>query len=296
MTIRKLLTALCLCTALCSATSAAEPLPLPEGQDVSTRFAGTVHRNDLIPADNGYELPQANVISFTAGSHSGWHVHGAMTVIGIAGSGLYQAYGEAPIRIGPGDVVQIPASTSHFHGAAKDSDFQQFVIYDARWKPEAGAASHTGNLSEEEYAFANTAPKNGATSCKGKDEFLFGQSAKKFESPNFNHPVYLRTLLAAPNAAGSPAWTYVAFPKGTYNRWHSHKTGQVLIATDGIGYHQLQGGPLEILHPGDVVYCPPGAIHFHGAAKDSAFAHIAINPADNHEVTWYDFPVDVYGG
>lgn len=294
MNTRKLLTALFLCTTLCSAASAAEALPLPQGQDVSARFVGTVHRSDLIPADNAGALPQTNVISFTAGSHSGWHTHGAMTVIGIAGTGLYQAYGEAPIRIGVGDVVQIPAGVSHFHGATKDSDFQQFVVYDAHWKPEAGAAPHTGKLTEEEYAAANTAKEKTATSNQKKNEFLFGQSMKKFESPNFNHPVYLRTLLPAPNEPSSPAWNYVAFPKGTYNRWHSHKTGQVLIATDGVGYHQLQGGPLEILRPGDVVFCPPGVIHFHGATKDSSFAHIAINPEDNHEVAWYDFPKEVY--
>lgn len=294
MKIRKLLTTLFLCTALCSAASAAEALPLPLGQDVSARFVGTVHRNDLIPADNEFALPQTNVISFAAGSHSGWHVHGAMTVIGVSGTGLYQAYGKAPIRISPGDVVEIPAGVSHFHGAAKDSDFQQFVVYDAHWKPEAGATPHTGKLTEKEYALANEAKAAKISTKESRPAFLFGQSAKKFQSPNFNKPVYLRTLLPASNEAGSPPWNYVAFPKGTYNRWHSHKTGQVLIATDGVGYHQLQGGALQILHPGDVVFCPPGVIHFHGAAKDSAFAHIAINPEDNHEVTWYDFPKEVY--
>ena len=68
-------------------------MPLPLGTDISDRFHGTVHRNDLIATDETYNLPQTNVISFEAGSYSGWHVHGAMTVIGIAGTGLYQECG-----------------------------------------------------------------------------------------------------------------------------------------------------------------------------------------------------------
>lgn len=48
------------------------------------------------------------------------------------------------------------------------------------------------------------------------------------------------------------------------------------------------------MHPGDVVYCPPGVIHWHGAAPGSHFAHIAISPEDNHDVTWYFFPRKEY--
>ncbi|MBF1715511.1 MAG: cupin domain-containing protein, partial [Selenomonas sp.] len=113
-------------------------------------------------------------------------------------------------------------------------------------------------------------------------------------TPNFNSAVYLRKILGTPNAANSPEWVYVAFPAGTYNRWHSHKTGQVLIATDGIGYHQIKGGALEVLHPGNVVFCPPNVVHWHGASPTSKFAHIAISPQDNHDVTWYDFPTAEY--
>ncbi len=88
--------------------------------------------------------------------------------------------------------------------------------------------------------------------------------------------------------------TYVVFPKGIYNRWHSHKTGQILLATDGLGYHQIKGEKPQLLHPGDVVYCPPEVVHWHGAAPDSEFSHIAISPQDNHDVTWYDFPYSEY--
>lgn len=128
-----------------------QKMPLPLGKDVSDRFTGTVHRNDLIVTDDSYKVPQTNVITFEAGSYSGWHTHGAMTVIGVAGLGIYQEWGKEPVLIKPGDVVQIPAGVSHFHGAVKDSPFQQFVVYDRDWQPQAGAKAHSGPVSTQEY-------------------------------------------------------------------------------------------------------------------------------------------------
>ncbi|MCR5757515.1 MAG: cupin domain-containing protein [Selenomonas sp.] len=273
-----------------------EAMPFPLGKDISDRFTGTVHRNDLISADDVYKVPQSNVITFEPGSYSGWHTHGAMTVIGVKGIGLYQEWGKKAVLIKPGDVVQIPAGVSHFHGATKDSRFQQIVIYDKDWQAPADLKAHTGMVSEKEYSEANrTAVENSVAAAAKKDEnFLFAYPPEPFNSPNFNKPVHLSKVLTSPNEANSPEWIYVVFPQGTYNRWHSHKTGQILIATDGVGQHQLKGGKLETLHPGDVVYCPPGAVHWHGAAPYSSFAHIAISPQDNHDVTWYDFPVQEY--
>ncbi len=281
-------------TAVASA-SERQNMPLPLGNNVSERFTGTVYRNDLIMADDVYKIPQTNVITFAANSYSSWHAHGAMTIIGVGGEGVYQERGKKPVLIKRGDVVQIPAGVSHFHGATKYSDFQQIVIYDKDWKPVDGIKTHIGPVSESEYnsiKFSDARIKSGN---REKDrEFLFSYSSKPLVSPNFNNPVYLGKVLTKPNEANSPEWTYVVFPKGTYNRWHSHKTGQILIATDGIGYHQTKEGELEILHPGDVVFCPAGVIHWHGAANENNFAHIAINPQDNHDVTWYDFPTDEY--
>lgn len=273
-----------------------EAVPFPLGSDISDRFTGTVHRNDLIVADDVYKVPQSNVITFEPGSYSGWHTHGAMTVIGVAGEGLYQEWGKEAVLIKPGDVVQIPAGVPHFHGATKDSRFQQIVIYDADWQAPADLRVHTGALSKKEYSEANfTAADKSVDNAASRDnKFVFSYMPEPFESPNFNNPVYLGKILSTPNEANSPEWVYVVFPQGTYNRWHSHKTGQILIATDGVGQHQLKGGQIETLHPGDVVYCPPGVVHWHGAAPGSSFAHIAINPQDNHEVTWYDFPTKEY--
>jgi quercetin dioxygenase-like cupin family protein len=70
----------------------------------------------------------------------------------------------------------------------------------------------------------------------------------------------------------------VIFEPGARNNWHTHPGGQILIATDGIGYYQEKGKPIQLFRKGDVVNIPPDIVHWHGASPDSEFTHIAINP------------------
>lgn len=69
----------------------------------------------------------------------------------------------------------------------------------------------------------------------------------------------------------------VTFEPGARNNWHTHPGGQILIATDGIGYYQEKGKPIQLLRKGDVVKILPDVVHWHGASPDSEFTHIAIN-------------------
>jgi quercetin dioxygenase-like cupin family protein len=92
----------------------------------------------------------------------------------------------------------------------------------------------------------------------------------------FNGTVYLSQLVGRDDIFNSPSISYVVFEPGVINKWHSHGGGQILIATDGIGYHQIEGQPVEVLYPGDVAKCPPGVKHWHGGAANGWFAHIAI--------------------
>ena len=69
----------------------------------------------------------------------------------------------------------------------------------------------------------------------------------------------------------------VIFEPGARNNWHKHPGGQILIVTDGIGYYQEKGKPIQLLHKGDTVAIPPEVLHWHGASPDSEFTHIAIN-------------------
>lgn len=82
----------------------------------------------------------------------------------------------------------------------------------------------------------------------------------------------------------------VTFEPGCRNNWHiHHKGGQILLCTAGRGYYQEWGKEALELHPGDVVNIPPEVKHWHGAAKDSWFAHLAVEvPAEGASNEWLE--------
>ncbi len=83
----------------------------------------------------------------------------------------------------------------------------------------------------------------------------------------------------------------VTFAPGTYNAFHiHHKGGQILLVTGGRGWYQEAGKPAQALKAGDVVNIPPEVKHWHGAAKDCWFQHLAIEvPAENASNEWLEF-------
>ena len=85
----------------------------------------------------------------------------------------------------------------------------------------------------------------------------------------------------------------VTFAPGTVNNWHiHHKRGQILLVTGGRGWYQEWGKPAQELHAGDVVNIPPEVKHWHGAAADSWFQHLAVEvPAEGASNEWLE-PVD----
>lgn len=124
---------------------------------------------------------------------------------------------------------------------------------------------------------------------------VYAQRAENFRQPyplgdklspntNFTGEVWLASL-SEKEELNLPM-ANVTFEPGCRNSWHSHKAGQILIATAGIGYYQEKGQPARRLFPGDIVEIAPGVEHWHGAAPDSWFAHIAMttNPQENATV------------
>lgn len=103
-------------------------------------------------------------------------------------------------------------------------------------------------------------------------------------NPNFTGDVWLAPLSEQKEL--NVPMSNVTFEPGCRNSWHLHKAGQLLIATAGIGYYQEKGQPARRLFPGDIVEIAPDVEHWHGAAPDSWFAHIAIttNPQNNAAV------------
>jgi quercetin dioxygenase-like cupin family protein len=81
----------------------------------------------------------------------------------------------------------------------------------------------------------------------------------------------------------------VTFEPGARTAWHTHPLGQTLIVTAGCGRAQREGGPIEKINPGDVVWFPPGEKHWHGAAPATAMTHIAIQEAlEGKVVDWLE--------
>ena len=123
---------------------------------------------------------------------------------------------------------------------------------------------------------------------------VYAQSAETFRqpypfgdklSPNPNFTEVWLAPLTEKKELNVPM-ANVTFEPGCRNSWHSHKAGQLLIATAGIGYYQEKGEPARRLFPGDIVEIAPDVVHWHGAAPDSWFAHIAVtaNPQANAAV------------
>lgn len=89
------------------------------------------------------------------------------------------------------------------------------------------------------------------------------------------------------------AGALVTFEPGARTAWHTHPAGQTLIVTSGLGWVQREGGPIEEIRPGDVVWFEPDEKHWHGASQNKAMSHIAIQEeVDGKVVTWMEHVSD----
>jgi quercetin dioxygenase-like cupin family protein len=103
----------------------------------------------------------------------------------------------------------------------------------------------------------------------------------------FTGDVYIDAV-TAPAGSFSAAAANVHFTPGARTAWHTHPRGQTIYVTEGIGLCQREGGPVEVILPGDRVFFEPGENHWHGAAPNRFMAHIAIHQSDDSgsAVTW----------
>ena len=99
--------------------------------------------------------------------------------------------------------------------------------------------------------------------------------------------------LFQPKDPARAAAASVTFEPGARTAWHTHPLGQRLIVTAGAGWAQVEGGPIETIRPGNVVWFPPGLRHWHGATTTTAMTHIAIQEALNGKmVDWMEKVTD----
>ena len=118
------------------------------------------------------------------------------------------------------------------------------------------------------------------------------QQSMKGPADWFTGTVRIDPLFTAP-APARAAGARVTFEPGARTAWHTHPLGQTLIVTDGFGRVQREGGEIEEIRPGDVVWFPPGEKHWHGASPTTAMTHIAIQESlDGKAVDWMEKVTD----
>lgn len=115
-------------------------------------------------------------------------------------------------------------------------------------------------------------------------DVLHGFQGETFNGKSFLHPLSTQQV----------GIFNVKFEPGSYNEWHTHFAskggGQILIAISGRGYYQEEGKTAQELKPGDVVNIPANVKHWHDAAKDSWFQHVALEvPGEDTRTEWYGF-------
>lgn len=117
---------------------------------------------------------------------------------------------------------------------------------------------------------------------------LGSQPSGKGPSDWFTGSVRFDPLFAANDARRGAAAT-VTFEPGARTAWHTHPLGQTLIVVSGLGRVQREGGPIQEIRPGDVVWFEPGEKHWHGAGPTTAMSHIAIQEhLDGKVVDWME--------
>ena len=95
------------------------------------------------------------------------------------------------------------------------------------------------------------------------------------------------------NAPARAMAASVTFEPGARTAWHTHPLGQTLVVTAGVGRVQREGGPVEEIRPGDVIWFPPGEKHWHGASPTTFMTHIAIQQQlDGKTVDWMEKVTD----
>jgi len=100
-------------------------------------------------------------------------------------------------------------------------------------------------------------------------------------------------MLSNPPAPARATVGNVTFEPGARSAWHTHPLGQTLVVTAGCGWTQCEGGPIVQIQAGDVIWCPPGHKHWHGATPTTAMTHIAIQEhLDGVAVVWLEKVTD----
>lgn len=128
-----------------------------------------------------------------------------------------------------------------------------------------------------------------APATQHQEVFVNGsQASVVIDNDNFTGIARMNPIFRGPDFYSAS----VTFEPGVRTNWHYHLNGQLLIVTAGSGLTQEKGQLIKEIKAGDIVWCPPGVIHWHGGGYQTAMTHIAIAKTAANSTTWLDKVTD----
>ena len=219
-------------------------------------------------------------LSFEPGARSAWHENPMGQAILVTSGKMVVQEENGPLEEAfPGDVVTFPPKIKHWFGAAPDTAMSALIMAEiANGQP----VNWLEKVADEQYKATSTnkTSKHLAINRAGS------LPSNKANQKNFTGDARTDALFSAKD--GSNAYgAIVTFEPCARTDWHSHPMGQTLIITSGRGYVQEPGGPRHELRQGDIAWTPSDVVHWHGAAPDTAMAHIALSErVEGRAVAW----------
>jgi 4-carboxymuconolactone decarboxylase len=118
-----------------------------------------------------------------------------------------------------------------------------------------------------------------------QDNAIFAKGEKAKNSNNYTGTIWLSELNQADTILNISLAQAVFAPAARLN-WHKHPAGQYLLVTNGVGYYQERGKPMQVVKKGDIIRCLPNIEHWHGAAPNSHFTYIGVTPTHKGKTIW----------
>ncbi len=242
-------------------------------------YTGSVRIDQSFKAEQPARLTLEQ-LAFEPGARSAWHANPmGQAILVTSGKMVFQEENGPLEEALAGDVVTFPPKIKHWFGAAPDIAMSALVMAEAE---NGRTVNWQENVTDAQYNAkpANRTSKHLAVNRAGS------QPSGKANPKNFTGNARTDSLFS-PQTGSNAYGAVVTFEPCARTDWHSHPMGQTLIVTAGRGYVQETGGPLLELRQGDIAWTPADVVHWHGAAPDTAMAHIALSErVEGKSVAW----------
>ena len=251
-------------------------VPTPKADD---HFMGLLTNFGAMALPGSQGL-RSSIVMFEPKTRSRWHSHeqGQLLIV-TEGTGWVQAEGGTVHEVKTGDVIWTPPGVSHWHGATATTRMAHDAVSTSpgvTWKEHVTDAEFHG-------------PRPGERPLAGDPLQVYHDGQGKSEAAtNMTGPARLTPV----EIKGAPLHSsVVSLQRGSRTAWHSHPHGQLMVVTKGKGWVQAEGGPVQLVTAGDVIWTPAGLMHWHGATKKSPLVYTTSSDTVGNLPTAWGKPV-----